>query len=319
MKRSPLCRLACAVIAVAMMFGIRTLADSIGINFESYSVGSVNNQDGWNSTGSAGQGCAQYDHEISPSQVPSFGSTSLRMSNAVTSGCFGDQTFSKPLLNDAGEPGAASDGLSGGVRQNHFQAEWSFASATPYAEQAGLSVVASPDRGDGARMSWVQMKDTPKGLAVNFYDYQRALNPTCGDAGADPFVFTSLATKLDRSVPHTIRISMQFVVGPANDVVRVYVDGVLRHTGTSWEDYFRDCEDNPTRPVDSILFRTGGTAAPATMGNGFFIDNLTITSDALVGPPANTTECKDGGWATFNNPAFENQGQCVSYVQNAKN
>ena len=32
---------------------------------------------------------------------------------------------------------------------------------------------------------------------------------------------------------------MDFVDGPSNDVVRVYIDGVLVHTGTSWENYYR--------------------------------------------------------------------------------
>ena len=31
-------------------------------------------------------------------------------------------------------------------------------------------------------------------------------------------------------------------------------------------------------------------------------------------PPANKDQCTKGGWATFNNPSFRNQGQCVSYV-----
>ena len=35
----------------------------------------------------------------------------------------------------------------------------------------------------------------------------------------------------------------------------------------------------------------------------------------VVGPPINKEECKKGGWSTFNNPTFKNQGQCVSYVQ----
>ena len=30
--------------------------------------------------------------------------------------------------------------------------------------------------------------------------------------------------------------------------------------------------------------------------------------------PTNAEQCKRGGWATFNNPGFKNQGQCVSYV-----
>jgi len=30
--------------------------------------------------------------------------------------------------------------------------------------------------------------------------------------------------------------------------------------------------------------------------------------------PASANECKDGGWMTFNDPAFKNQGDCVSYA-----
>lgn len=111
------------------------------------------------------------------------------------------------------------------------------------------------------------MTDTPTGLAVNFTDYQ---------AGA--FVQSNVASALDRATTHTIKLTMYFVDGLANDVVQVCVDGTTCHTGTSWEDYFRDVEHNPTRTVDSLLFRTGGTAAPATFGNGFVVDNLTIGS-----------------------------------------
>jgi hypothetical protein len=31
-------------------------------------------------------------------------------------------------------------------------------------------------------------------------------------------------------------------------------------------------------------------------------------------PPTDSNQCKKGGWATFNNPSFRNQGECVSYV-----
>jgi hypothetical protein len=37
-------------------------------------------------------------------------------------------------------------------------------------------------------------------------------------------------------------------------------------------------------------------------------------SAPLIGPPTNKDECKNGGWMTFNNPTFPNQGQCVSYT-----
>ena len=34
-----------------------------------------------------------------------------------------------------------------------------------------MAVSDSPHRGDGARMSWQQVLDTPTGLQVNFNDY----------------------------------------------------------------------------------------------------------------------------------------------------
>jgi hypothetical protein len=37
------------------------------------------------------------------------------------------------------------------------------------------------------------------------------------------------------------------------------------------------------------------------------------------GPPSIPSECRDGGWRTFNHPApFANQGACVAYVNNRK-
>lgn len=294
-----------ALLAVLILPLAVVTADSSAINFEptSYTPGSIHNQDGWSSLGSAGQGCAQYDHAVvSNSGAPAaFGTQSLRISNAVTSGCFGDHTFSKSLVNSAGETTADNGTTAGGVRQNFFEAEWQFASTVPGAEQPGLSVVASPDRGDGARMSWVQMTDTAAGLEVNFFDYQRSVHD---------FVSTNIATALDRTVPHTIKITMNFFDGAEDDVVRVYLDGVLKHTGTSWEDYYREQEGNPTRTVDSILFRTGGDAAPATLGKGFLIDNLSLNSanDAdddgdADSTPVVVTSANLNGWFFFNEGA----------------
>lgn len=300
-------------------------ASTTAVNFESpaYTLGTINLQDGWSSFGAAGSGCAVYDHAVSSSlSTPGFGTQSLRISNAVTSGCFSDQTFSKSLTDEAGETLAQNGGMSSGTRQKHFEAEWSFASAVPGAEQPGLSVVASPDRGDGARMSWVQMADTPAGLAVNFFDYQDgAVEPAGTCTAGSNFVSSAVVTGLDRSIPHKIKITMDFVDGANNDIVKVYVDGVLKHTGTSWEGYFNYCEGNPTRTVDSVLFRTGGTAAPATLGNGFLIDNLTVSSGPIppvLTSPTNKNQCKKDGWKTFNNPVFKNQGQCIKFVENLR-
>lgn len=280
-------RLAVAVVAVLTLAltAAVALADSVGpITFEptTYVPGTIHNQDGWSSSG-------PYDHKVATQSLyRSFGTQSLRISNAVTSGSFGDHTFSKQLANDAGEASAQDDGLSG-PRQRSFEATWKFASTVPNAEQPGLQVVASPDRGDGARMSWIQMMDTPKRLEVNFFDYRdkKPYGGAVGDANGcgdeDDFVETNVAKGLKRDRPHTIRVTMTFRDGPRNDVVKVYVDGELEHKGTSWEDYFRYCEGNPTRTVDSILFRTGGDAAPATSGFGFLIDRLSLFSGKSSG------------------------------------
>ena len=279
-----------------------------------------------------------YDHAVVALgafwAVPGFGSQSLRISNAVTSGCFGDQTFSKPVIDEAGETNAYVL-VPSGTRQARFTAQWDFASAVPGAEQPGLSVVASPDKGDGGRMSWVQMKDTPTGLEVNFYDYRDAIpygslaTPSDGRGVEDDFVLTTVASGLSRTVPHTVRIEMDLIDGPHNDVVKIFVDGVLKHTGTSWEDYFRWTQGpgdpeatapvHESRVIRSMLFRTGGTSAPGTVGKGLLIDNLNlVSSSALIGPPTSAESCKNGGWKLFNNPVFKNQGDCVSFSKTGK-
>jgi hypothetical protein len=47
---------------------------------------------------------------------------------------------------------------------------------------------------------------------------------------------------------------------------------------------------------------------------GYGGESTTYDFEPLVGPPTSKDQCKNGGWQTFNNPAFKNQGDCVSYV-----
>jgi uncharacterized repeat protein (TIGR01451 family) len=283
------------------------LADSKGpITFESptYSTstgvppGSIDGQDGW--AGQTPPGVpinpaydqAVVDDTLFAGAPSSFGSQSFRMSNAVTSGNFADWPFSPSLTDEAGETSAVNDGFSGGSRQPHFEAQWSFASATG-SLQPGLQISVSPDRGDGARMSFIRMTDSSTGLGVDFTDYESGVNEAGCATGAN-FVTTPVATGLSRTSPHTIKLTMDFVNGSANDVVRVYVDGTLVHTGTSWEDYYRECELNPTRTVDSLIFqaRTASGQAPLTLGNGFLFDNLSYSSGPTPAPSADLSVSK---------------------------
>ena len=287
------------------------LADTVTVDFENppYIVGDINGQDGWGKTGS-------YDVAVvlNPG-IPGFGLQSLRLSDAVTSGSFGDQTFSKALLNEAGETDALNGGISGGIRQPHFEAQFDLAS-TMATEQPGMHMSVSPDRGDGSRMSYLRFEDNAGGIDVFFVDVQ------CPCIVGNPanFVETQIAT-VSRTTPHTIKFVMDFVEGPNNDVVKIYIDGSLVHTGTSWENYYRfDPESNPTlvsnsRTVDSLLFREPGTAHPANAGKGFLVDNLSLLSSSGT---ATANDCKKGGWQSFTNPTFKNQGACVSYFEHLK-
>jgi parallel beta helix pectate lyase-like protein len=245
-------------------------ADTIGpITFEptTYTAGDIN-QNGWMKTG-------PYDVDVaSVSAFPAaagygFGTQSLRVSDAFTSGAFGDQTFSPKLTSPAGESGLS-----------HFDA--SFRIGTTLAtQQLGLDMSVSPDDGNGSRTSYLRFEDHADGVHVFFVD---VTNPGPLDTVAS-FDTIEIAT-LDRASAHTIRFSIDFVTGPANDVVNIYVDGVLKGAGTTWEDYYRydpeqSANSHVVPSVSRLLFREGGTAH-ANVGKGFLVDNVTLASSATT-------------------------------------
>ena len=73
-----------------------------------YTTGNINGQQGWSKTG-------PYDVEVEQTDRFGFGQA-LRISNAVTSGGFGDQAFSPGLTDPAGESA-----------QKHFEASFDIA------------------------------------------------------------------------------------------------------------------------------------------------------------------------------------------------
>jgi len=276
-------------IGAFFIFGLAQFAeaDSVGVDFENppCSLEVIHNQDGWTSSGAAGSGCGVYDHAVSSSfSTPTFGSQSLRISNAVTSGCFGDMTFAKPLVNAVGETGAGAGSFPIGTLQKQFVMEFDVTSAVPVAEQPGLFMSISPDRGDGSRMSYLGFADSPTGIRINFFDVQGTGNPA-------NFVETVLGT-FARDQIHRIKLVFEPRDGASNDIVGVCVNGVLEHVGTSWENYYRfDSEasaEQNVRATRTVIFRTGGTAVPAHAGKGYLIDNLSLLSATPPAPAENT-------------------------------
>lgn len=245
--------------------------ETVNVNFEapSYTLGNINGQNGWSRTGS-------FDHVVAGSYGwATFGAQSLRISDAITSGSFGDQTFAKPLVNAVGETGATAGAFSVGIRRSQFDVQFDLASVLP-TQQPGMHVSMSPDRGDGSRMSYLRFEDNVTGIDVFFDDVQGTTDPA-------NFVETLVGT-VSRAAPHRIRLTLNCVDGPSNDIVKVYIDGLLVHTGTSWENYYRyDSEAAPEpspRIVKTVIFRTSGSSTPADLGNGFLFDNLSLSSGA---------------------------------------
>ncbi|MCA9354444.1 MAG: SipW-dependent-type signal peptide-containing protein [Candidatus Kaiserbacteria bacterium] len=238
------------------------IVDTYGIGFEplAYAVGDINGQDGWSKTGG-------YDAAVVDNPVISD-LQSLRISNAVTSGSFGDQTIAPELAESAGETGVATN--------NYYEAEFQI-SSTDLNEQPGLVLSVSPDDGAGSRMSYLSFADEAGGIRVTFYDVT--------NAGPLPTVSSFNPTDLgllDRSTAHTIKFAIEFVDGPGNDIVQIYIDNVLVHTGTTWEDYYRfDGEQtgngNVLFPVDSLIIPVRGTAVPTTLGGGYLFDNVSLS------------------------------------------
>jgi len=264
-------------------------ADTVSVNFENppYILGNINSQDGWTALGSAGSGCAIYDEGVSSSlSTTGFGSQSFRISDAATSGCFGDQAFSKPLTDSVGETSSTNGTFSPGTKKTHFEMQFDFASAVPGAQQPGMHLSVSPDRGDGSRMSYLRFEDQADGIHVFFDDVTDV-----GLIGTTATFNESDIATISRS-PHTVRLTLDTLDGAGNDIVKVYVDGVLKHTGTSWENYYRydpeaSSEQSP-RIVKTVEFRESGDANSEDNGKGFLIDNLSLLSNNPTAPTVPT-------------------------------
>ncbi len=293
-----------AVLAVGFLLSstqivraISTIESCNGSTFDSSTTGSVNGKEGWTVTGPYDQAVVDNNYGFS-----TLGCKTFRISNAITSGGFGDQTFTASNPNESGETSAVNGGMSGGTRQNHFESQFNIASTTPNVVQPGLKISVSPDRGDGSRMSYLRFEDQINGIHVFFDDVT--------DSGPLPTVANfnevDIAT-LDRTATHTVKFSLDLLDGAHNDIAKIYIDGNLVHTGTTWEDYYRfDPEQtgggNLVPTVDSLIIRSGGAAVASNSGKGFLFDNFNSTSTTPVPP----TPAPTGGQGLVTNPPANN-------------
>lgn len=236
-----------AAVAASLALAGTASADTVTTTFDDFTDGTVDSQGGWQAVNT----------NVDQAVVPAGGGKALRISNAFTSGSFGDMPHSVPVTRPASENDA----------NNRLVNEFTIQAPQTYTQ--GLGVTFSPDEGLGSRMSRVRFEDRGDGVHVLFADAS--------------FADQDIAT-LDRTVPHSVKIETTFVKGDDNDVVRVFIDGDQKVRAGSWENYYRDFEERNPSPSDRLLIRTAGTAAPLTLGSGFLVDDVTTTSSHVDNP-----------------------------------
>jgi uncharacterized repeat protein (TIGR01451 family) len=232
-------------------------------DFESpaYTQGPLGVQQGWRSP-------AISDEAVVPSGgIPTFGQQSWRLSNFEGNEAFtGTQNYSPPVSPAAGR-------LS---PNTVFIAKFSVYDP---AYQPGLDVTVSPDSGEGSRMQWVDLQDTPDGIVVT--GSWSFLLP-----GGDDYDWSNddLGT-LSHGVPHTIEWRIKLNPGPNNDQVQILVDG--QDSGEcfgTWENYYRldpgqfIPNGNIPPAINSLQFRTSQQGPATLQGHGYLFDNVSVTT-----------------------------------------
>jgi hypothetical protein len=285
MIRSKLSAIAFLVVIASMS---SSPASAAPINFDSFSVGSVNGQGGWTVQDSFGNSANLFDQAV----VDLGGGNKVwRASNAITSGSYSNQPFSQLAPLVAGETGSSlwndfgtnhtmpysPPHFGANAASKYFYGAFDFKSATG-AAQSGLSLTVSPSaKQSPVRMSWLNLADNGTSLQLSFYDVVN-----------DVFMSSSpIISGLAYDEWHKVEMYIEFVDGPENDIVSIFVNNALVHTGTTWESYYYSHGEGVATPrlqaVDSLLFRTVGTAVPANSGGGFYFDNVEVSNAALNG------------------------------------
>ncbi len=272
---------------VGLVAGLATVAMTVPAhaviqfteNFETFTTGvSVDGQGGWSSTG-------PFDDEI----VDDGGDKKLRLSNSVTSGSFGDQTFApRPggvPTNTAvdptnGSPGSFAGETSTGATFRRFFTSFDIESATG-ATQTNLKISVSPDNGNGGRQGFLRFDDTGSGIDIFTFDVNNAggfINPTVGNP-IGSFGYADVAT---------IGIEVIFVDGPDNDIVNYFLNGGLIYTGTGWEQFYTNFQaaQHPFGvPVQSVIFMARNNSPACSNCEGFYFNNVFAELTNPVGVP----------------------------------
>lgn len=243
-----------ATLAIGVTTAQAATGSAHSTDFTGVTLSTVSDPSVWHMTG-------PYDAAV----VTVGGNSALRMSNATTSGSFGDMIFSPTL--------AVPATIDSSVHT--FTASFTL---LPVALQPGLRTTVSPDNGSGGRAGFLAIEHTTIGMDLT-------IAGSYVDANDDvTFDYQKIATGLDPAVARTI--TMKVVKKPNtkkdqnNDTFSVQLQGKPART-TTFEAYYA-ATGEPNYATDTLLFRLSASnafpAAPQYRGFGFLVDNVMLST-----------------------------------------
>lgn len=181
------------------------------------------------------------------------------LNNNIWSGGYGNQPASPAFTSTYGD-----SSLRTGTGDS-FSTSFFFKTVSATADGASFTVNISP-------------------TAQGRLNYLRFDNNTDGNGGLQIFAYDGsfnvdmVATNISRNTWHHVRIELEAPTGVSNDIVKVYLDGVLVDTHTSLEDYYAGVPE-PTPLASRVMFRLAVDPpyvdGSFTTSSGFYIDDFT--------------------------------------------
>jgi hypothetical protein len=188
-----------------------------------------------------------------------------KISNAVVSSAFGNQPISPAFTKANGESTVKSIGGGDSMSYSFF-----FRTKSTQADGSTMTLSLSPTTADR-------------------HDYLRFENNLDGNNGLQIYAFDgatftqhNVALNITRGLWHHVALVNTNPDGGGNDVVKVYLDGMLVSTHTTWEDW-RTALPAVTLAVTRVLFRLSVTSASVDASftsppEGFYIDDFIQSS-----------------------------------------
>ena len=146
------------------------------------------------------------------------------------------------------------------------------------------------------RVNFMVIENTSSGIRIATSEPQTNGNWTSDKTPNDFTAFTgnrTIVDGLENNVEHEITLILKYVDGSNNDVIDIYVDGVLEGKSTTFENYHQYHLDGAhdaaqhsaaqeTHQASTIFFRGGSggadTDGPGGKNQGFLFDDITYSS-----------------------------------------